>query len=120
MMPARRHRMSTLSPLVLGVLALIVTAVPAAAQDPAIVRPRPVGSVYVRSIDGAESQGQLLRLGPETLTILEAGVSHDIPLANITRLQVRGDSVKNGAVIGAVVLGAWCALICPQGLDGYS
>ena len=27
------------------------------------------------------------------------------------------DSLKNGAIIGAVVLGAWCAIICGQGLD---
>ena len=28
-----------------------------------------------------------------------------------------GDSLKNGAIIGAVVVGAWCALVCGQGLD---
>ena len=27
------------------------------------------------------------------------------------------DSLKNGAIIGAVVLGTWCAIICGQGLD---
>ena len=69
---------------------------------------------------GGEARGQLLRLGPDTLTLLEQGTSRDIPLAAVTRIDARGDSVKNGAIIGAVVLGAWCALICPQGLDGYS
>ena len=27
------------------------------------------------------------------------------------------DSLKNGAIIGAVALGTWCAIICGQGLD---
>jgi hypothetical protein len=27
------------------------------------------------------------------------------------------DSLKNGAIIGAVVVGAWCLVICGQGLD---
>ena len=27
------------------------------------------------------------------------------------------DSLKNGAVIGAVVLGTWCLIVCGQGLD---
>ena len=59
-------------------------------------------------------------MGPDTLTLLEQGTSRDIPFTEIIRIDARGDSVKNGAIIGAVVLGAWCALICPQGLNGYS
>lgn len=27
------------------------------------------------------------------------------------------DSVMDGALVGAVVLGAWCAIVCGQGLD---
>ena len=80
----------------------------------------PVSDVYVRSLGGEEARGQLLRLGPDTLTLLEQGSSRDIPLASVTRIETRGDSVKNGAIIGAAVLAGWCALVCPQGLDGYS
>ena len=101
-------------------LAAVAVATPAAAQGPASVQIRSVSAVYVRSVGGDEARGQLLRLGPDTLTLLEQGTSRDIPLATITRIDARGDSVKNGAIIGAAVLGAWCALICPQGLDGYS
>jgi hypothetical protein len=61
----------------------------------------------------------MLRLGPDTVTLLEDGISRQIALADITRIEAPGDSVKNGAIIGAIVLGAWCAIICPQGLDGY-
>jgi hypothetical protein len=79
-----------------------------------------VGDVFVHSIGGGEARGQLLRLGPDTLTLLEQGSSHDIRLADVTRIETRGDSVKNGAIIGAAILAGWCALICPQVLDGYS
>ena len=81
--------------------------------------PVTVSAVYVRSTGGGETRGQLLRLGPDTLTLLEQGSARDIRLADVTRIDARGDSVKNGAIIGAAILGAWCALICPQGLDGY-
>ena len=74
----------------------------------------------MRSIGGGETRGQLLRLGPDTLTLLEHGSSHDIRLTDVTRIEARGDSVKNGAIIGAAILAGWCAIICPQGLDGYS
>jgi hypothetical protein len=105
---------------VFAFLAAVGMATPVAAQGSATIPPRPVSAVYVRSVGGDEARGQLLRLGPDTLTLLEQGTARDIPLAGITRIDARGDSVKNGAIIGAVVLGAWCALICPQGLDGYS
>jgi hypothetical protein len=105
---------------VFAFLAAVGMATPVTAQGSATISPRPVSAVYVRSVSGDEARGQLLRLGPDTLTLLEQGASRDIPLAAISRIDARGDSVKNGAIIGAVVLGAWCAFICPQGLDGYS
>jgi hypothetical protein len=111
----RFHR----SALVTGFLA-VAMASPVAAQNTPVINTRSVGAVYVRSAGGSETRGQLLRLGPDTLTLLEQGTSRDIPLADVTRIDARGDSVKNGAIIGAVVVGVWCALVCPQGLDGYS
>lgn len=104
----------------LSVLAVIALAVPAAAQDTPVVNTRLVSAVYVRTIGGTEARGQLLRLGPDTLTILEQGSSRDIRLVDVTRIDVRGDSVKNGVIIGAAILAGWCAVVCPQGLDGYS
>ena len=100
-------------------LAIFVTT-PALAQTAQNSNRSPIGEVYVRSAGGAEVRGQLLRLGPDTLTLLEQGSAHDIRLADVTRIEARGDSVKNGAIIGAAVLAGWCVLICPQGLDGYS
>jgi hypothetical protein len=95
---------------------LAISAAPVLAQNTQTLITSPV---YVRSADGSERRGQLLRLGPDTLSLLDEGRVHDVPLADVTRIESRGDSVKNGAIIGAVILGAWCALICPQGLDGY-
>ena len=102
---------------VFAFLAAVGMASPVTAQGAATISPRPVSAVYVRSVSGDEARGQLLRLGPDTLTLLEQGASRDIPLAAISRIDARGDSVKNGAIIGAVVLGAWCAIVCGQGLD---
>jgi hypothetical protein len=110
------RRIQTLSVFFLA--AFIAT--PALAQGASNGTHGSIGDVYVRSIGGGELRGQLLRLGPDTLTLLEQGSSHDIRLTDVTRIEARGDSVKDGAIIGAAVLAGWCAVICPQGLDGYS
>ncbi len=107
-------------PILPAVLLGMLVTTPAFAQSAQNGNRSRVGVVYVRSVGGAEAAGQLLRLGPDTLTLLEQGGSHDISLAEVARIETRGDSVKNGAIIGAAVLAGWCALICPQGLDGYS
>ena len=101
---------------VFAVAAAVTTTTPAAAQGTPGIQARAVSAVYVRT-GGSEIQGQLLRLGPDTLTLLEQGSSRDIPLATVTRIDARGDSVKNGSIIGAAVLAAWCAIVCGQGLD---
>jgi hypothetical protein len=106
--------------LAFAFLTAIINAAPAAAQSNPNVPARPVSTVYVRSIGGDEVRGQLLRLGPDSLTLLEQGSSRDIRLADVARIDARGDSVKNGAIIGAAVLAGWCAIVCPQGLDGYN
>jgi hypothetical protein len=58
-----------------------------------------------------------------TPLLAQSGVSLRIPrqidwAANQSAAKPKAkDSLKNGAIIGAVVLGAWCAIICGQGLD---
>ena len=104
---------------ILTALLAIVTAPSVAAQNTRNIDTRRIAPIYVRA-DGMEWQGQLLRLGPDSLTILEQGTSREIRLTDVTRIEARGDSVRNGAIVGAIILGSWCALVCPQGLDGYS
>jgi hypothetical protein len=75
-------------------------------------------SVFVQEVDTAhEVKGQLLRIGPETLTVLTNGQTHDIALARVRRIQVVEHSVTKGAWIGGLVGGVWCAWVCGQGLQ---
>jgi hypothetical protein len=112
------------SALLAACLALI--ADPASAQGtPAqkgISDPTPtlqrVGEVYVQE-SGAQKavRGRLGQLSPSTLTLLVDGQPRDIPIDRVLRIDARGDSVKNGAAIGAVVMGAWCLVVCGQGVE---
>ena len=67
--------------------------------------------VYVTR-DGSTGtlKGQLLNLSPETLTLLQGTDRQDIPLQDIRTIEIPGDSVKNGAIIGASIFGGVAAL----------
>ena len=100
-----------------GALASAATAQPT--PDPSDELP-PVRLAPVTihtSATGDQVRGHLLDLSDRTLTILEAGQRRSLPLDTVLRIDVDGDSVRNGAIIGAAVLGGWCAIICGQGLS---
>jgi hypothetical protein len=61
-------------------------------------------------------RGQLLKAGEDTITLIVDGHPVDVPLARVTRIDVGGDSLLNGALIGAAAMGGWCAAVCGQGL----
>ena len=66
---------------------------------------------------GREINGRLVELSDDAVRILVGGKARDLPLTDVQRIDIeRSDSLKNGAVIGAIVLGGWCALVCGQGL----
>jgi hypothetical protein len=65
----------------------------------------------------AELKGHLLELSRDTLALLVDGRRVELPLETVLRIETRGDSLKNGALMGALVLGGWCAAVCGQGLD---
>jgi len=67
------------------------------------VPPQNVQRVYVFSTSGEEIQGHLLQLDGASLTMLVAGARRDLPLDSILRIETRGDSVRNGAIIGAAI-----------------
>jgi hypothetical protein len=113
--PAVGRRVSIPSVSILA----IFLANPLLAQSAQTANRSTISPVFVSTVNGAELRGQLLRLGPDTLSLLDEGTVRDVRLADVARIESRGDSVKNGAIIGAAILGGWCALICPQGLDGY-
>jgi hypothetical protein len=80
--------------------------------------PGALAGVIVERASTGELRGHLLELGPETLTLLVDGQRLSLPLAEVLRVDSGNDPVRNGAVIGAIVGGAWCALVCGQALDG--
>lgn len=71
---------------------------------------------FVRLTTGEEISGRLLQSGTDEVRLLVNGREQAIPINQIARLERSGDSLKNGAIIGAVITGAWCALVCGQGL----
>ena len=77
--------------------------------------------VSVQPMNGSQEwPGYLLSLGPNTLTLLVNGHRLELPLERVRRMQTPGDTVRNGARIGAIVAGLWCAFVCRHGLDGAS
>jgi hypothetical protein len=92
-------------------LAILIAAAPGGvyAQDtssswPGLVSSR-LSTVYVLDESGAETSGRLLRLSPDSLVLLVDGTERRFETARVARIQKRGDSLRNGAIIGAVVGG---------------
>jgi hypothetical protein len=81
---------------------------PAAAQAPAGLPPELLGlalppTVYVDHVSGEESLGRIVRVDADAIVLATAGVEHRIAMAEVRRVQVRGDSLRDGAVAGALV-----------------
>lgn len=92
--------------LIIAVIAVLPSG-PAWAQDPP---PRWMGlktaelsTVYVLDDAGSETPGKLLRIDPDALVILVGGAERRFDLAHVVQVRRRGDSLKNGALIGAGV-----------------
>jgi hypothetical protein len=93
----------------------VAGARPATAQGPAAEPARSGPWVHVSPVGGGGAiKARLLELGPEEVTLLVDGQRQELQLERVARIEREGDSLKNGAIIGAVVLGAWCAFICGQ------
>lgn len=86
----------------------------AAAQEPLPgwpgLRLEALATVYVRDETGVETRGRLLRVNPDSLDVLVEGVERRLDAARVRRIQARGDSLRNGAILGAVV-GAAASLL---------
>ena len=79
--------------------------------------PRAGEEIIVQTDSGGRISGHLIELSPESLAILTAAGRMDVPLNTLERIDATHDSLVNGAVIGGLSLGLWCAVICGQGLD---
>jgi len=60
-------------------------------------------------------RGRIIRLNGDILSVSIDGKQVDVPFARVARIEFAPDSLKNGAVIGALVFGIWCAKVCGQG-----
>jgi len=61
--------------------------------------------------DGPELKGRLVSFGPETLTLLSKGKRTTLPMNRVQRIDLRDDSLKNGAIIGASIYGGLALIV---------
>lgn len=113
--PSSLHRIV----LVIAWLALGLAATARAQDDPA--KASQTTDVdqrrhFVRLTSGEEFSGRLLKSGNDEVRLLVNGRERIVRLDQVVRVERSGDSLRNGAFIGALVAGAWCALVCGQGL----
>ena len=73
--------------------------------------------VWITQADSGDIvQGRLVSLSPDSLALLTPDNRRvDIPLDRVLRVETGGDSLKNGAAIGALVRAAWCLRPVPAG-----
>ena len=62
-----------------------------------------LSTVYVLDDTGQETTGQFLRLDPDSLVLLIDGREQRFEAAQVKRFAKRGDSLKNGLYIGAII-----------------
>jgi hypothetical protein len=94
---------------IVGVVLLGVSAA-AAGQEPLKAGGDTV--TVTQSGSGEELHGRLLELSATTLSILVEGRRVDVPIDNVLRIDGHYDSVKNGAIIGAAVMGGLALVAC--------
>lgn len=92
--------------LAVMLLALALVSSTVCAQEkahgwPGLDLPR-LPTVYVLDDTGHETEGRLLRLEPDSLVILVAGAERRFEAGSVRRIEKRGDSLQNGAIIGTV------------------
>jgi hypothetical protein len=93
-------------------------AVPAAAQTPAAAVPSGMFDVYVTNRAGQEVRGRLVGLTASDVTVNTGGAIRTLNLTDVSLIERKGDSLKNGTIIGAVVGGAVAALMVGETCAG--
>jgi hypothetical protein len=91
-------------------LVAVTLAAPAAAQET-------YRQVWVTQSDSGDLiEGRMLVLSGDTLALLTPDNRRvDLPLDRVLRIEIHGDALKNGATIGAVVMGALASIGCVVG-----
>jgi hypothetical protein len=101
---------------------MLLLAAPAAAQQttPAAgLRPEGLATVFVQDDSGVQTKGKLLRLDQQSVTVLVDDQERIFELSTVRKIQKRGDSLRNGAIAGAVFGAAMGVMIgafsdCPS------
>jgi hypothetical protein len=73
--------------------------------------------VVVALAGGRQLTGTLLELSPAAVTLLVNGSRREYRLDDVDRIERKGDSLANGALVGAAILGGLCLVMCGQGLE---
>jgi hypothetical protein len=91
----------------ISTLLLVTLATPAAAQSDAapspMVEAQGLPTVFLTDLQGVEHRGKLLRVGPDEVALLGVNGERTFRRDEIMLIEKRGDSLKNGALIGASV-----------------
>lgn len=97
-----------------GALVALVLAAPVSAQtetqtpaqtqppDP-MIKAEGLPTVFLTDRQGAEHRGRLIRVEPSEVVLLGPSGERTFKREEITLIEKRGDSLKNGAIIGAAV-----------------
>jgi hypothetical protein len=96
--------MRTVAPVVL--LALFVFTSPAFAQAPDsfdTLNLKELPTVYVTDLKGEETAGRLLGIDAASISLIVAGSVRAFQASALKKVERKGDSLLNGAVIGAFV-----------------
>jgi hypothetical protein len=88
-------------------IAVLLVAVPASAQEH-------MKQIWITQADSGEVlQGRLVELSSASLALLTRDNQRiEIPMDRVLRIETRGDSLKNGAAIGAAILGGLVLASC--------
>ena len=73
------------------------------APDFSTIQLKNLPTVYVEDRAGAETSGRLLSITPTAIAIDVDGSRRTFTPADIVKIDRRGDSLKNGAIIGAAI-----------------
>ena len=82
------------------------------------LNPSGLSTVYVLNDTGQETTGTLLRLDADSLVVLIDGREQRFEAARVKRLAKRGDSLKNGLYIGAIIGAALGGLLADCSYQG--
>jgi hypothetical protein len=94
---------------ILAALVCCGAAVPASAQAPSAqatfgqVRAEGTPTVYVTDRAGQETMGQLITFSESEITIKTGALTKTFTAAEVSLVERKGDSLKNGLIIGTVI-----------------